>query len=125
MSGYKLSKNAVRKTATVVSRVLGQRKPLGTTATPEGHRDTWYWGKLATDLDAGSMTAPTTCEVDVWLPIPGNTDDPVQFAVATDSNLLGLTVVNRDSSLSGVSGLACKIQYAFGEWSIFWIGCEE
>ena len=123
MSGYKLSKNAVRKTATVVNRVLGQRKPLGTTEKPEGPRDTWYWGKLATDLNAGSMIAPTTCEVDVWLPIPGNTDDPVQFAVATDSSLLGLTVVNRCPSIEATTGAVCKIEYAFGEWSIRAVEC--
>lgn len=123
--GVKLTKGAAKRTADVVRRVLGKRAPVGQIATPKGEGIGWYWGKLASTLAEGSMTSPTTCTVDVWLPVPGNTDDPVEFAVATDSGLLGITVVNRDPSLSGVTGLVCKIQYAHGEWSIFWIGCEE
>lgn len=121
--GIVFSKRAAKRTADVVNRVLGKRESAGPVEFGKGNTLPFYWGKLASDLAAGSMTAPTTCTVNVWLPIPGNTDDPVEFAVATDSQLLGLTVVNRVPSIEATTGAVCKIHYAFGEWSLLAVEC--
>ena len=120
--GYLLSAKAAKATADTVRRVLGQRPPVGQMDQSSGNGVGWYWGKLATELTAGAMANPTTCEVDVWLPEVGNTDDPVVFAVAQDEDLLGLTVVNR-SDMTGTVGTMVKIEYAFGEWSFKWVDC--
>lgn len=121
--GYLLSKNAAKRTGETVRRVLGTHAPLDKMQTVKGDGNSWYWGKLSTALESGTMAVPTTCEVNVWLPVVGNAADPVVFAVAQDSSLLGLTVVNRDPTAEAEVGTVCKIQYAFGEWSFLWLGC--
>ena len=122
--GYLLSKNAAKRTGETVRRVLGTHAPLDKMQSPSGDGIGWYWGKLSTALaDGGTMAAPETCEVNVWLPVVGNAADPVVFAVAQDASLLGITVVNRDPTAEAEVGTVCKIHYAFGEWSFLWLGC--
>ena len=96
-----------------------------------------YWGKVVSSLASGSISSPTTCTVDIWLPDPSlfNPTPPYSYLRATDDNLLGITVVNRlGYSTSGNSGSSagfgssssstgtdCRVEYDAGEWNLLWM----
>lgn len=83
---------------------------------------TWYWCKTASSVNSGTLEVPTTFTYNVWLPDPSSNAFPRPFIVATDSNLLGITGVNRSSFTTG-SGTTFKMEYMFGEWTPKWVDC--
>ncbi len=83
----------------------------------------WHWGKLITELKKGSFTNPSICLVDVYHPDESSNANPRPLIRATDEALLGITIINRDSSIDAKSGSMCKIENdQHGEWSFKWIG---
>jgi len=59
------------------------------------------WCKTATNISVGDPSSPTQFTVNVWL--KSGVSWPYTQAVATDTPLLGLTVVNRNPGLSTTS----------------------
>lgn len=134
MTGYRLSEGAVKKTAKVVDRVLGR-----TPGTPRGRStlrlapDTRYLGKLTTTLEAPVIDPEadppeevlgvyTTAMVKVWVPDPDD-DGTADYPKFVESDIDEIEVVNRDPSLEGGVGAVVKIEFIFGEWQFYWVGC--
>lgn len=95
------------------------------------------WAKITSLLSPGTLEAPTTATVDVWLPDQSSSLSPKPYIVATDNALLGLTVTNRgcyeidapgsgsgSGSGSGNGPVTCRIEYDndANEWYIAWVG---
>lgn len=122
--GVLLSKGAAKRTAETVRRVLGSKDPIGQQPAPQGRPGKRYFGKLASSLAAGSMSSPSSCTFNVWFPDPASTATPPPWIVTTDSALLGFTVYNLDPSLEGEAGYCGKIEFEYGVWTFYWIGCD-
>lgn len=82
----------------------------------------WYWAKTSSAVTTGTLETPSTFTYDIWLPDPGSSADPRPFVIASESELIGLTGVNR-STFTAVSGTVFKMEYAFGEWTPKWADC--
>lgn len=119
-----LSKSSLKDLAEVRRRVLGTSRDQ----TPEQPRNTprprWYWAKLTSDLDAptNGMSGATTATFDIWLP-DGSESDPDVLVQADDTDLQGLTVVNRMTGLSALSGTVLQVERDGREWTIKGIDC--
>jgi len=104
-------------------RVLGRMPPNG---PQQGDADQGgpgeYWGKLASSMTAGTLAAPTSTTVDVWIPNPADTATHPAFIVSPDSDLLALSVSNRTAA-TGSTGLVVRIRYLHGEWTIVGANC--
>jgi len=95
------------------------------------------WGMVVSNLTSGTLSAPTTCLVDVWLPDTTSSASPVPYVRATNNALLGMTVTNRgcyNSNPTSGSGagsgsdssgpIPCRIEYDHDaqEWYLAWLG---
>jgi len=122
MAGHTLSDKAMADLARMKREVLGGQPPQGTQPAgggiPPGF---WYHAKLTSALSAGSMTAPTTATFDVYFPDQSDSD-PKQLIVSGNSVLIGLTLTNHTGA-SGNSGTYIKVQWGFGQWTLFWADC--
>lgn len=83
----------------------------------------WAWCKLASTLSFGSTSSPTTCTVNIWHRDPSSGATPAPLVVASNTGLLGLTIANYDSSLSGPVGAMAKIERGADGLSFYWVGC--
>lgn len=123
MGGHRLSDSAMRDLARMKKLTLGESANQGEQRY-EGH---WkprriYWGKLATDMTAGSLASPSTFTFNVWVP-NGSGDHPA-FAVSGDSNLLAVEGANR-STMTGQTDAFIKVEFEYGEWSPIWVDCPS
>lgn len=83
----------------------------------------WYFAKATSSITPGTFESPTTFTFDVWLPDPSDTGAVPAFIQATDTDLQGLTGVNRTGA-SGSSDLRIKVEFAFGNWHLVNAECE-
>ena len=83
----------------------------------------FYEGELTSSLTAttNGQTAPTTCTARRWVPIPGDTNDPVHKQLDT----VEYKLVNRSNSPSmhGTSGTYVIWIRLANEWRVIWLDC--
>lgn len=82
----------------------------------------WYHAYLTSDLGAGSSTSPTTCTANIYFRDDNTPGRPL--VVSSNSQHLGVTIVNFDASCTAVSNTYCKIEPdGPGQFSLKWLGC--
>ena len=107
---HTLSTQAIQDLRLMKKLTLGTKSDQGDYGgAPHIVSSTWYWGKLASAMTAGTLESPTSTTVDVWFPDTSGSE-PWAYAVTTDADLLGMTVYNR-SSMTGSSGTMVKIEF--------------
>jgi len=119
-----LSKSSLKDLAEVRRRVLGTARDQTPAESRPIPRSRWYWGKLTSDLDAptNGMSGATTATFDIWLP-DGTESTPEVLIQADDTDLQGLTLVNRMTGLSAASGTTIQVERDGREWTLKGIDC--
>lgn len=93
-------------------------------------RDSGFcYAKIISGLSAGTFENPTQCVVNIWTKDPNNATNPRALIQAINSQLLGLVATNRgcwsgsssSSSSSSNTGIACRLEYDNGEFSLLQI----
>ena len=120
---FELSPTVVRQLKTLWSR-WGSRR-TGSVATDAGFpgmaRDVRYQGKLTSDLDAGSLTNPSSAEFQPFFPVdPGDKSKGLKEGMQFTPPI---TVYNHDAGFSLSSDKYCRVEFLNGAWTIYY-GCD-
>lgn len=103
-------------------RVFGEKQY--TRAEPEPWNEFVYrYAKATSAISPGSFESPTTGTANIWEYDEDSVADPIPLIVATDSDKLGVTVVNY-LAVTITSGTQLVLRRAREDtWEIMWADC--